>query len=292
MLNARERDTLHTQAKQNGDLIPYMIGHEQCRSGHSWGPGIRDYYLVHYVKQGVGIFRADGKEYALQAGQMFFIFPESISYYAADEQEPWEYFWVGFGGSRAAQFLSQVGITQQNPVFTCREQQQMAQCLQSMLLNYDNHPSHRLRFTGLMYTLISYLMDDSMGSINPSGSADQYYNRATEYIAQNYSHAMTVSELAGFIGIDRKYLYQIFKKTCSLSPEEYIIRFRMDRACELMGNEALPISTIAHSVGYGDPLLFSKMFKKNLGKSPSDYRKAKAVSESEYRPEDTCGRRI
>jgi len=216
----RNRDELHTRSKQNNDLIPYLIGQEQCKGAHSWGPGIRDYYLVHYIKKGKGTFRADGKEYKLQAGQMFFIFPENVSYYIADEEDPWEYDWIGFGGGRATQLLTQVGITQQNPIFNCLSQLKIIQCLEEMLENYDNHPAHQIRFTGLMYLFISYLIEDSPDSVSTFGSADQYFNRAIEYIGKNYSHTLTVVELAGFIGIDRKYLYQIFKRSCNLSPRQ------------------------------------------------------------------------
>lgn len=288
MKDIRQRDVFHTRAKMTGELMPYFIGYEQCPPGHSWGPGIRDYFLVHYIKKGKGVFRADGREYTLSGGQLFFIFPENVSHYFADQEEPWEYYWVGFGGSRAAHFVAQAGVSQQNPTLKCREQEAMAQCLDAMLQNYDNHPAHRLRFTGLLYTFFSYLLDESAGPGAGGGSAEQYYNRAVEYIGQHYSHTLSVGELAAFIGIDRKYLYQIFKKTCQLSPEEYIIRFRMDKACELMGNDSLSISTIAHSVGYGDALLFSKMFKKKKGKSPSAYRKERQEPLKEA-AKDGCG---
>ncbi|HAN22075.1 MAG: hypothetical protein A2Y15_07630 [Clostridiales bacterium GWF2_36_10] len=274
MLITHDRDVYYTNTKQNSDLIPYIAGHEQCKNNHSWGPGIRDYHLVHYIHKGKGIFHADGREYHLKEGQMFFIFPGNISYYVADELDPWEYYWLGFGGGSANQLLCQVGVTQQNPIFNCMNKPQMVHCLQSMIQNYNNNPSHLMRFTGLMYTFISYLMDECLDSVPSLRSTDQYFNRAAEYIGQNYSHSLTVEEVADFVGIDRKYLFFIFKKNCSLSPKDYIIKFRMDKACELMGNKALSISTIAHSVGYSDALLFSKMFKKSLGKSPTDYRKA------------------
>jgi AraC family transcriptional regulator of arabinose operon len=47
----------------------------------------------------------------------------------------------------------------------------------------------------------------------------------------------------------------------------------MEKACELMEYSNLNIGGIAHSVGYEDPLLFSKMFKKNMGLSPSQFLK-------------------
>ncbi|MFA5101222.1 MAG: AraC family ligand binding domain-containing protein, partial [Candidatus Omnitrophota bacterium] len=117
----RERDEMYVRAGQGGELIPYMAGHELCRSGHSWGPGIRDYYLLHYIRKGRGVFRANGREYHLSAGQVFFIFPENISHYIADDADPWEYYWIGFGGGKAALLLGQAGVVLENPILTCKE---------------------------------------------------------------------------------------------------------------------------------------------------------------------------
>ena len=244
-----------------------------AEAGIAGGPGIRDYYLLHYIRKGRGVFRANGREYHLSAGQVFFIFPENISHYIADDADPWEYYWIGFGGGKAALLLGQAGVVLENPILTCKESEPILQCLESMMENYDSRPSHQLRFTGFMHIFMSYLLDSSLSGKAFQGCADQYFGHAVEYIVQNYSHSLKVGELAAFIGIDRKYLYQIFKRNCSLSPEEYIIRFRMDKACELMGNKALSISAVAHSAGYGDALLFSKMFKKRFGVPPSEYRR-------------------
>jgi len=290
MLENRERDAMHLRMTQNTDIVPYVVAQEQCKSGHSWGPGIRDYYLVHYIKSGKGVFKAGGREFELHTGQMFFIFPEDISYYIADVSEPWHYCWLSFGGSSAASYLNQAGITLQNPIFTINDNKQIPNCLMQMLDNYDNVPAHRLRFFGLMYSFMSYLIENSQSSTIKASSIEQYFGRAAEYISQNYSHQLSVEGIASFVGIDRKYLYQIFKKTCGVSPESYIIQFRMDRACELMGNAALTISNIAHSIGYNDPLLFSRMFRKSLGVSPTEYRKAKTADIKVSRIENECER--
>jgi YesN/AraC family two-component response regulator len=89
----------------------------------------------------------------------------------------------------------------------------------------------------------------------------------------NYSRKMTISELARSIGLDRSYLGSIFKEQLSTSLQNYLKNYRMDKACELMKNETLSIGDISRSVGYDDPLLFSKLFRKCKGVSPREYRR-------------------
>lgn len=57
-----------------------------------------------------------------------------------------------------------------------------------------------------------------------------------------------------------------------VTPQQYVINFRINKACELMSNHTLTISDISRSVGYYDTLGFSKIFKKETGVSPRKYR--------------------
>lgn len=65
-------------------------------AGHSFGPAVREYFLLHYVVRGKGIFRRGKREYTLQAGEIFVIRPGEVTYYEADMRDPWEYMWAGF----------------------------------------------------------------------------------------------------------------------------------------------------------------------------------------------------
>ena len=75
------------------------------------------------------------------------------------------------------------------------------------------------------------------------------------------------------MGLTRKALYTIFKQLTGFSTKDYLIYYRMRKATSLLETTTLPIETVAVSVGYRDQFHFSKEFKKNVGVSPSEYRK-------------------
>ena len=85
----------------NVELSIFNCGHEPCLSGHTWGPGVRDHYLIHLVVAGKGVYQVNGASYTLQAGDLFLAKPNQLITYAADETDPWEYYWVGFNGACA-----------------------------------------------------------------------------------------------------------------------------------------------------------------------------------------------
>ena len=92
-------------------LRVWHLGEEACRPGHSFGPAVRNHYLIHYILRGRGVFRTGGKAYTLGAGQAFLIVPGAVTEYTADAADPWQYAWVGFHGTSAPEWLAMAGAT-------------------------------------------------------------------------------------------------------------------------------------------------------------------------------------
>lgn len=96
-----------------------------------------------------------------------------------------------------------------------------------------------------------------------------YTEFVKEYISQNYMHKISFLELAKVAHVSRGYLSTIFKKDVGCSFPEYLVKFRINKAAEIIKKEELPLIEIANMVGYKDYSQFSKMFKKYKGYSPT-----------------------
>ncbi|WP_158560278.1 AraC family transcriptional regulator [Paenibacillus contaminans] len=259
----------------NADLVYYYSGSERCAPGHSYGPAVRHYYLIHYVRSGHGIFRASGKEHTLRAGQIFLITPGEVTYYQADLDDPWHYSWVAFDGMEAASCLRQVDLTTDSPVMTLTRHVNILSSFDMLEDAKKLSGGRDLRLTGGVYIFLSCLLEAAAGELAHSESKPRelYVKAAIEFMEKNFSRRMSIEELASYIGLNRSYLCAIFKEVTQQSPQQYLIRYRMERACELLENVSLSVGDISRSVGYDDPLVFSKMFTKLKGLSPRDYRK-------------------
>ena len=77
----------------NVELSIFNCGHEYCQPGHTWGPGVRDHYLIHLVVAGKGVYQVNGASHTLQEGDLFLAKPNQLITYAAAETDPWEYYW-------------------------------------------------------------------------------------------------------------------------------------------------------------------------------------------------------
>ncbi len=95
-----------------------------------------------------------------------------------------------------------------------------------------------------------------------------YTEFVKEYVAQNYMYKISFVELAKVAHVSRGYLSSVFKKNVGCNFPEYLVKFRINKAAEIIQKEELPLSEIANMVGYSDYAQFSKMFKKYKGYSP------------------------
>jgi AraC-like DNA-binding protein len=98
--------------------------------------------------------------------------------------------------------------------------------------------------------------------------------RIDEYIANNIERTVTAQELQKEFHISHNELYLIFKQYFDTTPAEYIKRQRLLKAQKLLKSTRLPINEIALKCGIPDYNYFSKVFKKEVGISPREYRKS------------------
>jgi AraC-like DNA-binding protein len=216
------------------------------------------------------------KIYHLTSGDGFVISPDQLITYTADSDNPWTYSWVGFHGLKAESYLRKAGFSKEYPVFRYDSDEKLSECLNNMISCARLSTPSELMLLGYLYMFLSLLIQNNKPEIDQSSGADnhdKYIRRAIEFISKNYSSEISIQEIASRMGFDRSFLYTIFMKHLNMSPQDFLIRFRIDRAVELMENTSLSIGEISRSVGYDDPLYFSKIFKKKKGVSPSLFRK-------------------
>lgn len=258
--------------KKNMDLELYYFGTQQCKARESWGPGIKNQYKLHYVHSGKGYLTANHREYTVTAGQIFACYPNEIVYYRADSDDPWKYSWVAFNGLNSDFYFERAGLSKNNLVIDCPKKQVIEHAFHEILSTEQSAANKDLSYMGYLYLILSSIVDKSPLVKNTSNSTE-YVKEAITYIKKNFDQPITISDISANLSLDRKYFSKIFKRELQMSPHEYLINYRLTRACELMRTTNLSIAEIATTVGYDNQFSFSRVFKKYKGVSPSDYRK-------------------
>ena len=96
---------------------------------------------------------------------------------------------------------------------------------------------------------------------------------AKQYIYDHFSQNITLEDISGQIGFNPTYFSTLFKKETGKNFLEYVTELRIQKAKNYLIQTDYDIAEIAASVGYGDLKYFSKLFRKNTGLSPSEFRK-------------------
>jgi len=101
---------------------------------------------------------------------------------------------------------------------------------------------------------------------------DSAIRKSVELLHADCSRPWTLEELAGKVGLSRAGFALKFKKAMGKTPLHYLTTLRMQRAMELLSSTDQKLEQVAQAVGYQDPFSFSKVFKKQVGLPPRDFR--------------------
>ena len=97
---------------------------------------------------------------------------------------------------------------------------------------------------------------------------------AMRYMHYNYQEDITITKLATMFYVSPSYLSRLFQRKVHISPMNYLNNVRIEVAKKLLCNGTETINTIATAVGISDAKYFSRIFKKYVGKSPTQFRKS------------------
>ena len=280
-MNGTKRENLHTWVKpENGlPLGIYQYGYETCSPSHHFGPAVRDHFLLHFVKDGRGVFSTENRSYPLTGGTGFLIFPESVTAYRADKQKPWSYHWIGFMGAGAGQLLLALGLSKASPVFSFSSDARIEAIFSDIenTRDLDGIPA-QLSLVSSLYALLSEIRPadpKAKSAYRLFNTGKDYVESAVLHMRQCYASHLTVGGIAEQMGLERTYFSSVFKKHTGYTPKEYLTALRLEKAKELLLPGRLSVADVARTVGYEDPLLFSRIFSAVVGCSPRAYRLAK-----------------
>lgn len=128
-----------------------------------------------------------------------------------------------------------------------------------------------------LYANLVSIFDDFFATVinetrNVMGKSDTFL-QINDYIKKHYTEDINTRTIADRFGFTPAYLSKLFREYKKITPSEYISKLRIDKAKELLrSNQSLSSKEVAGAAGYDDPLYFSKVFKKLVGKTPKAYQ--------------------
>ncbi|WP_295959382.1 AraC family transcriptional regulator [uncultured Alistipes sp.] len=261
-----------------GDLYIQSLGQIAHARHHLIDrPGGCEAYTFIYCTWGAGYVAINGLKFALRANQ-YIVLPKGVPYsYGADENDPWSIYWVRFDGEKGkiyARIMS--SPTTVLPSVYSRIEQRLDIFENAYAVLCGELSLERLNYANIAFAhfIASFLFVDLLQTSGDQPShAEGMINRITHYMNENAERRLTLKDMARYAGYSESYFYRQFVRQTSMSPIDYFIRVKINKASIYLIKTSMTISQIAAKLGFGSADYFSRTFRRIVGISASEFRK-------------------
>lgn len=225
---------------------------------------------LYLVVQGEGTLHINGGHFPLRSGAIFLTFP--LQQYYIEQRSGLEYMYITFVGQKMLSIAERVGLAEQSNMRNSPEE--LIPFWKSALRNSTPENIDLVAESVLMYSLAQLTPEMHQHHANDISKHKNISvaRRIREYADAHYCDtSLTLSSLAEQMSYNPKYLSDCFSREFGLGFREYVQSLRIQRACELMQNGVTSSKEIAYLIGFNDPLYFSKVFTRVMGRSPQRF---------------------
>lgn len=232
-------------------------------------------YSLHYILGGKGWVG----DHQVKTGDVVFFQKNQLQNFSSDAEEPCYYAWLTFKGDYFKNMLKSIGIPRGNMIYSTKNLTKICQIFYDML--YTDHPDHSTAtwLDSCLLNIISLSAPPKENDPDSSGISSRnqgYIDHAIEYIGKNYNRPdFRIEKIGQEVGFSNAYLRALFKRALGKSPKQYLDSCRIEAAITMLSSSNYAITEISELTGFRNYQRFFELFRKQTGKSPSEYRKMK-----------------
>ena len=233
--------------------------------------------ILFYCVQGKGYYTLDGHTFTLNPNQ-YVIVPATDKplVYWSDTEDPWSIYWVHFTSDALQAFNRAYHIVpEQGPQYIPHNEKGI-RIWEEMYENLSRcySPENLMNTNLCLYHLIATFVFSQQQNQNSSSPEKAIIRETIDYMKNNLDKTIRIEDFADLNKYSVSHFSKLFRLTTGMSPIEYFIHLKMQKACQLLYTEDSRVKQIAALLGYDDPYYFSRLFKKYMNTSPETYRKS------------------
>lgn len=228
-----------------------------------------DGFIFQYTLSGYGEYESDGQKVLLHEDMAFITeVPNNCIYKLPSDSDHWKYIYIHFGGYVAKHLYDEI-ISIAGNVFTLSQDNPSIQLLFAEYNRIENGMKYkRLQAGNFIYSFLCSLIND----ISTPHIHNANIEKAITWMHMNYSRNVSLLELCDSLGVTQAHFSRQFQIAMGISPIKYLTNIRLEQAMRLLATTNYDIEKIAAHCGFSSGNYFSKVFRKRLGFTPSDYR--------------------
>jgi AraC-like DNA-binding protein len=270
-------------------LYVISAGHQQVLPGQDYPPRghprthdfvwhrgrVLQEFQVLYIIAGEGIFESKPTgRVPIHAGNAIFLFPGIWHRYTTVKEVGWDEYYVAFQGDDAGRLWERQFIDPEQAVLETGMDDTILHSFTTLL---DRIRSERVGFQQLIATDTLAIMAGVMAAARHQRTSShiiELVRRMKMELEKQSEGVPVIEDLASELNVSVSHLHHVFKEHTGLSPYQYHLQLKIQRAKEMLHDSGLPVKHIARILGFQDVYHFSKIFKKKAGVSPLQWRNA------------------
>jgi len=217
-----------------------------------------------YLEDGLATF-ADDKKYIIKKHYIQIAKPNQVRY----SHLPFKTMFLKF--SVDGEIAKRLQTTPE--YFKCNHPEKIIEKLNEIILLNENH-NNELTLYSRMLSLLNLVFYDSEISNRKISSNYKVISQAKRYIEENLKENINLKDIANSVNLSPIYFHNIFTAACGLSPHDYLIDCRIIEAKKQLWSSNIPMQKVAENCGFSSQPHLNRIFKKETGISPGQYRKA------------------
>lgn len=252
------------------------VGQEHCLPRKKSELRRKRYHSLHFVLHGFGTLHSGENKISLGRGNVFLLYANEEYTYYPNAVDPWSYIWVDFYGEELDELFEACGFTREKPYVRMTDSAELIDLLKQLVEKYNGSDVQSMVCSAYTLLVFGRLIEYKNRYLKVSERGSVFFKQfrdIIDYINNNYRMNLTLEQIAEDMCVSERQLIYMFRSNIEMTPINYINKFRISNACELLKRDDLKVEEIAEMVGIEDEKYFTRMFTKWKGVSPREYRK-------------------
>ena len=253
------------------DLYPLAFGHYRRAAGHHMHREHHNDDLLILCTEGEAFLSIEDEPCVVKAGDLVLLPAGAAHRYTAVPENPWTIHWVHYTGPLAVDFRQHMGFTDGIRILHPGRQPRLLVDFNGLLSVRQTgfrtpglvHVANRLR---KLLAAVPLSIGESRQSQQPD--LDIIHNFMREHLDERIS----LGQLADLTGLSATHFATRYRELTGVSPIQHFLHLKVEQACQVLDTTDLSFTQISSQLGYDDNYYFSRLFKKVMGLSPTDYR--------------------
>lgn len=241
----------------------------------TWNKGrILQEYQINYITEGSGIFETSTDQFQVVPGSMLILRPGMWHRYKPDPTTGWNEHYLGFNGEFCTHLFHEGFFALGKPVLYVGFQENILKLFFEILqLVKDEKTGHQQVSAAKTILMLSEILSVVRNQEFAGKSIERTIRKACLYLRENLNTHVNIEELAAELNVGYSYFRQMFRKYTGISPTQYHLSLRIQKAKDLLVSTNQSFKKIALDLGFESYFYFSRIFKDKTGQSPLEFRK-------------------